>query len=123
MKLHLSTAAGQNMVTGYGDDHVLINSSRFEHSLVVLPDEILRDWPVTSLVQLSAEHFLAVLETKPELVLLGTGRQHRMPSPRLYASLLEHNIGVEVMDTGAACRTYNILTGEGRRVAAALFMI
>jgi uncharacterized protein len=122
MKLHLTTAAGQNMVTGYGADHVLVNGVRYERSLIILPETILRDWPVARHDQLEAQHFQAALDARPEIFLLGTGLQHRFPSPRLYADLIGLGIGVEVMTTAAACRTYNILVSEGRRAAAALII-
>jgi len=122
MKLHLTTAAGQNIVTGYGDDHVLVNGARYGRSFILLPETILPDWPVTRHTQLEAAHFQVLIDQRPEMVLLGTGLRHCFPSPRLYADLIRIGIGVEVMTTAAACRTYNILVSEGRRAAAALII-
>ena len=121
MKLHLSRSADSNQITGHGPDHVLINSARHETSLIVLPDEVVTAW-VERFEALSTRDFDVVLMRAPEIVLLGTGPRLRFPAPALYAGLLKARIGVEVMDTAAACRTFNILAAEGRRVAAALIL-
>ena len=121
MKLHLDHTTVQNIITGYGSDHVLINGMRHSSSLVVLPDEVISDWTGTW-SGLAVADFDAVLIRAPEIVLLGTGQRQRFPSPALYKALIAARIGVEIMDTPAACRTYNILAGEGRRVAAALLL-
>ena len=119
MKLHQAVAAGVNTFTGYGDDYISVNGERRTASVIVMPDRIL-DWPVAAFDQLRAEDF-SVLETLGvEIVLLGTGRRQRFPHPRLTAALAKAGIGVEVMDLQAACRTYNILVAEERKVAAAL---
>ena len=121
MKLHLSRSANSFLITSYGKDHILINGVRHECSLIVLPDEVVTGW-ARDLLQLTPEHFDALALRAPEIVLLGSGKRLRFPSPALYAGLIKANIGVEVMDTPAACRTYNILAAEGRRVAAALIL-
>jgi len=122
LKLHLSGMTGQNMFTGYGAGHVMINHARYERSLIVLPDRIVEDWNANAFEDITAEHFDFLLSLQPEMVLFGTGATLRFPHPRLTRSLIQVGIGVEVMDTAAACRTYNILTAEGRRVAAALLI-
>ncbi len=121
MKLHLSHSANTNLISGYGSDHILVNGVRHEASLIVLPDEVITGWANT-LALLAAEHFDTLALRAPEIILLGSGRKLRFPSPALYAGLIKARIGVEVMDTPAACRTYNILAAEGRRVAAALIL-
>lgn len=122
MKLHLSGLSGQNMFTGYGAGYVMVNQARYERSVIILPDRIIEDWPAQTFEQLAAEHFEYLLPLQPEIVLLGTGAILRFPHPSLTKTLIAAKIGVEVMDTSAACRTYNILTAEGRRVAAALLV-
>lgn len=122
MKLHLSTASGVHLITGYGDGYVEVNTRRYQTSLVILPDRVIADWSVPDFNALTARHLGALAEHCPEIVLLGTGRRHRFPSPALLADLIMHDIGLEVMDSQAACRTYNILVAEGRRVAAALII-
>jgi uncharacterized protein len=122
LKLHLSGVTGQNIFTGYGTGHVIVNHKRYEHSLIVLPDRIVENWGASAFEDVTAEHFDFVLSLQPEMVLFGTGAALRFPHPRLTRSLIQAGIGVEVMDTAAACRTYNILMAEGRRVAAALLI-
>jgi uncharacterized protein len=110
------------MFTGYGAGHVIVNHRRYEHSLIVLPDRIIENWDANAFEDLTVEHFDFVMSLHPEMVLFGTGATLRFPHPRLTRSLIHAGIGVEVMDTAAACRTYNILTAEGRQVAAALLI-
>lgn len=121
MKLHLSRSDNTYLITGYDRDHIRVNGIRHESSLIVLPDEVITGW-ASRLDQLTAEHFDRVALRAPEIILLGSGHKLRFPSPALYAGLLRARIGIEVMDTAAACRTYNILAAEGRRVAAALIL-
>ncbi|MDN5836382.1 MAG: Mth938-like domain-containing protein [Nitrosospira sp.] len=122
MKLHLSGFSEQYMFTGYGPGYVVVNKTRHEQSLIVLPDRIIENWEATTFEQLTAEHFDFLLSLQPEMVLFGTGATLRFPHPSLTKTLITSKIGVEVMDTNAVCRTYNILTAEGRRVAAALLI-
>ena len=120
MKIERETAEGRNLFTGYGDGWVEVNRRRYESSLVVSGDRVVADWPLGSVDQIGADHLAALLELKPEILLLGTGRAFTFPDRARLAPLYSARIGVEVMDTPAACRTYNILLGEGRHVVAAL---
>jgi len=120
MKLHLSNISGSNAFTGYGEGYVMVNRQRYERNLVVLPDRIVTDWQAAGFDQLSAEDFARLAELAPEIVLLGTGSRLRFPRPELTRALMQARIGLEVMDLQAACRTYNILAAEDRKVAAAL---
>ena len=96
----------------------------FRHSLVVMPEKLITDWPPQRWEELEAAHFERLAEEAAlEVVLFGSGARLVHPDPRLTAGLLERGIGVEVMDTGSACRTYNFLMADRRRVAAALLMI
>lgn len=99
-----------------------VNGVRYETSLVVMPDRIADDWKVRNFESLARDNIEALAALNPELVLLGTGDVLRFPDPRLLANLTRAGIGAEVMDTRAACRTYNILAEEGRNVAAALII-
>jgi len=92
-------------------------------SLIVTPEHLIRDWPPQSLAELAADHMQALVSLKPEVVLLGSGARFNWPETAALAPLMQAGIGYEVMDTAAACRTYNILMSDGRRVAAALLMI
>jgi uncharacterized protein len=89
-------------------------------SFVVSPRHLLRDWAPTAIDELQAEHLEVIIELQPELVLLGTGAQLTFPDQQILVDLHRQRIGVEVMDTAAACRTYNILMTEGRFVVAGL---
>lgn len=121
MKLHAAGPATYNTITGYGEDWVQVNSQRYHASLIVMAETLL-DWSVESFSLLKEEDFQKLKALAPEIVLLGTGPAQRFPHPRLTASLAEARIGVEVMDLKAACRTYNILAAEERKVAAALLL-
>lgn len=122
MKLHLAHFGQQNIFSGYGDGYVMINQIRHEKNMIVFPDQLIEHWPVASVAALSHEHFDEILARKPEIILLGTGAQLRFPDYTLIARILQTRTGFEVMDTQAACRTYNILVEEGRQVAAAIIL-
>ncbi len=119
MKLHASLPGRANTINGYGEGYVLVNGERHASSVVVLPDRVVA-WNAASFERLSPEHFDFLKSLQAEIILLGTGPKQRFPHPRLTAPLVAAGIGVEVMDLQAACRTYNILVAEERKVAAAL---
>jgi uncharacterized protein len=121
MKIQLERPQGQNAITAYGPGSVTINEQIYRSSLIVGHDRLLPDWPVAKLEDLSSKH-LSGLEQGCDVVLLGTGSRLRFPHRSVLQPLLEKRIGVEVMDTAAACRTYNILLAEGRAVVAALII-
>ncbi len=122
MKLHLDPATAKNAITGYGEGYVMVNQRRFERSLVVMPERLLLDWPPNRFDELEPEHLAALAGLDREIILLGTGARLRFPRPEILQSLIRSGVGVEVMDVQAACRTYNILLAEERRVAAALLI-
>jgi uncharacterized protein len=122
LKFHLEQTAGKNAFTGYGEGYVAVNGQRHEASLVVGAQRLVTDWPARSIATLAADHLAAIVELAPDIVLLGTGARFELPEPARLAPLYKAGIGVEVMDTPAACRTYNILMGEGRNVVAALIV-
>lgn len=120
MKLHADMPSTLNTVTAYGPDWVEINRQRFEGAVLVMPEGEVTAWSAQRFEALSIADFEGLLAHSPELVLLGTGQKQRFPHPRLTASLAAAGVGCDVMSTHAACRTYNILMAEGRRVLAAL---
>ena len=123
MKLHLNTDAGQLLFTGYGDDHVLINGQRHESSLLLTARGIeIAPWVGLDFDALTAAHFEWIARREVDILLLGTGTRLRFPHPSLTRALVEARIGLEVMDIGALCRTYNILAAEGRSVGAAVLI-
>ncbi|HEY6895778.1 MAG TPA: Mth938-like domain-containing protein [Rhodocyclaceae bacterium] len=122
MKLHADKAYGQNAITAHGPGHVAINGRRIEASVIVQPGQLQENWPVKSVDDLTAELLAPLAALKSDVILLGTGMRQRFPSPAVLRPLIEARIGVEVMDTAAACRTYNILLAEGRAPLAALIV-
>ncbi len=122
MKLHPTTTQQYQTVTGYELDWVEINATRYDHSLFVLPEQPPAPWAVSDFDDLQAADFAAIAALTPDLLILGTGQKQRFAAPRLLAGLLGQRIGVECMDNQAACRTYNILMTEGRKVALAIIL-
>ena len=122
MKLHLANLGETRLFTGYESDHVMVNRQRFDSGIVVMATDVLSDWGVTHFDALNESHFEYFLTFKPEVILLGTGAAQHFPHPRLYRALTNAGIGVECMDTPAACRTYNILVAEDRKVIAAILL-
>ncbi len=103
--------------------HVPIRRETLRRSLIIMPDELIRDWEPQSFEMLRQTHFAMLADLDLELILFGSGNTLRWPDNALLTPLIEKGVGLEVMDTGAACRTYNILQADQRRFAAALLMI
>jgi len=122
MKLHSTQTQQYQTITGYETDSVEINAVTFKHSLIVLPETKPIEWRIISFETLTTDHFTQIEQTQPDVVILGTGNKQKFIHPRLIAALTSRRIGVECMDNQAACRTYNILMAEGRKVALALVM-
>jgi uncharacterized protein len=122
MKLHSSPTQQYQTVTGYDDTGVEINATHYAYSLIVLPETAPRAWDVPTFEALTADHFALIEQDLPDVVILGTGERQRFVHPRLLAPLSARRVGVECMDNKAACRTYNILMGEGRKVTLALIL-
>lgn len=119
MKLHRARNDGRNSFTGCGPGYVEINARRYDRPILVTPDAI-EAWTVTNFHALEAANFESIARLRPEIVIFGSGATILFPPQSLVRSLLDGHIGFEVMDTRAACRTYNVLMSEGRSVAAAL---
>lgn len=122
MKLHLTQTEDKNLITAFSDDAIKIHHQEYHHSLIVSPNTILIEPTLSDLASLNEGIFKKILEHQPELVLLGTGKQHRFLHPRNHALLTEKSIPLECMSTAAACRTYNILMSEDRSVMAILLL-
>ena len=120
MKFQPDTFAGSNAISRHDAGAVWVNGQRFEGSLIVPWKGPVQAWPPADADTLAVEHFEALLELEPELVIFGSGARLRFVMPGLYRSLIAARIGLETMDTAAACRTYNVLAAEGRSVVAAL---
>ena len=127
MKLHLTTAENNNLITGYGQAYIEINKKRYSSNLIVMADKLILDWQATDFASLTEADFAEILDLnhvdlKLEVVLLGTGEKHQFLHPKIIQKLTQNNIPLECMSTAAACRTYNFLMSEGRNVAAALLV-
>ena len=123
MRFTLEGDANRYLITRCGPGWINVNEREFHNSMLVSPEKIIADWPPQSLADCTESHFAAIAVLEPEIVLLGTGTRQQFPHPRLLRPLISQGIGVETMDTAAACRTYNIVMLENRRVVAALMMI
>ena len=123
MKFAQETPAGSHVITAYAPGRLDIDERPVTASVIVTPDKVFDDWAPQAFEDLDASHFERLLDLEPEVVIVGTGARLQFPAPALTACLMERGIGVEIMDTAAACRTYNILMNEARRVVAALLMI
>jgi uncharacterized protein len=121
MRFARDSLAG-NIIRAYAAGQITVNDEIIGTSVIVTPDRIIRDWLPDSFGELEPRHIARLDELQPEIIVLGTGVRLRFPSVEFTAGFLSRGIGVEIMDTNAACRTYNILLSEGRRVIAALLM-
>ena len=122
MKLQSDPHSGANTITGYGDGYIEINKIPYSHAVLLSSDGEILEWAIKSFEDLSPADFIQMATLKPELIIIGTGKRQRFPKPELLKTLIEAKIGFEVMDSQAACRTYNILVGEGRQVLLALIV-
>ena len=122
MQISLDTGTGAYTIRSYSAGEIKINDRTLHHSLIVTPTQLIEPWAPNTLQELQISDLEVIVAMNPEIVLLGTGSQMLFPYPALLALFLERKIGIEFMDTGAACRTFNVLTSEGRNVAAALLI-
>lgn len=123
MKVSLDTGTASHLIKAYGVGSIQINETVYTRDLIVMPESVEPEWASAPIAELTPDHFAAIRDYAPEILLLGTGRSQIFPPARLMAELGRLGMGLEVMDTAAACRTYNVLMSEDRRVAAALVMI
>ncbi|MBV8123827.1 MAG: Mth938-like domain-containing protein [Burkholderiaceae bacterium] len=122
MKFQLDEPQGGNTISRHDGQSIWVNGTPHRQSVLVPWQGAVQDWEVSQLDALQESHFERILALKPELVIFGSGTRLRFVPPRLYRSLITARIGLETMDIGAACRTYNVLTSEGRPVLAALLL-
>jgi uncharacterized protein len=122
VKLQLHINPEQKMFTGHGNGYVAINGQKFTQSVVVMANEVRTDWIASAFDALTAEHFDYFVALEPEVLLFGTGAKQHFAHPQLYRNLLAAGIGIEFMNTPAACRTYNFLVAEDRKVVAAIML-
>lgn len=123
MKFAEADTHGGHLIQGYERGRIVVNGHSHSDGLIVSPERLVIGWGPKLAADLTADHFRQLIELDPQVVILGTGARQVFPDPRLYAAATRSGLGVEIMDTGAACRTYNILMSEGRNVAAGLIML
>lgn len=109
-------------IRAYKPGFIQVNETTYTQSLIISANQLITDWTPQSLGELTAEHLRKILPLKPGILLIGTGETLNFPALELYGDLMNQGIGVEIMDTSAACRTYNVLTAEDRNVVAALII-
>jgi uncharacterized protein len=122
VKLHSDPQSSLNTITGYGIGYIEVNSKVYPHALIVQPEGEISPWPVSAFADLSSDNLASLCVFKPELIIIGTGKKQQFLKPELIKPLIQAKIGFEVMDSQAACRTYNILMNEGRQVLAAIIL-
>jgi uncharacterized protein len=122
MKLSLVAPEGANLIRAYAPGELRIGDRTFRSSLIVAATTLIEDWRPRTADELRPADLEPALALGPEILLLGTGARQQFPGPELLAELYARRVGYEVMDTGAACRTYNVLLAEGRTVVAALLL-
>lgn len=109
-------------IHGYENGRIRINETHYVSSLIISPDQLITDWQPSLVKEITTSHFEIILEQQPQVLILGTGAELTFPHPGQLANLYQAGIGVEVMDTAAACRTYNVLVSENRAVMGALII-
>ena len=110
------------VITAYGENSISINGKSFKQSLIITRTKLNENWELSAIELLQADHINQILAFKPELIIIGTGDKLTFPAVEVYSGIIEHGIGVDFMDTRAACRTYNILMSEGRHIVAGLIL-
>ena len=134
MKFSQDLTAGGYTIQGYSEGEIIValpaskanaenrGRKRMTHSFVITREILVEEWPPEEFDELKVEHFEQVAALEPEVVIFGAGASLRFPRPEVSAIFAERGVGLEIMDSRAACRTYNVLAAEGRRVAAALLI-
>jgi uncharacterized protein len=122
MKFTLESSTQVNLIRGYSAQEIRVGEQHLHGSCIVAADALITDWEPASFADLTAAHLEKILALKPEVVLLGTGPTQRFPPAAIRSTLAMRGVGLEVMDLGAACRTFNILVQEDRRAVAGLFL-
>jgi uncharacterized protein len=120
MEFSLDNGSGQYRIKSYHQGIFTVNEITYSSSIIVMPNQLISPWRPSTIETLQIEDFQLLLDIEPQIVLLGTGKSLIFPNRALFSNLYEKKIGVEIMDTPAACRTYMLLMAEGRKVAAAL---
>lgn len=115
-------ASEQHAIQAYGDNKIQINSIIYEHSLIVSREEIITDTAIKNILDMNGEYLNLLLQFDPEIIIIGHENTGKFPPLSIISNLSQHRIGIECMSIGAACRTYNVLLGENRKVVAGIII-
>lgn len=122
MELILDSNSAKYQIQNYCDNKIQINNHWYTKSLIISSEQLIENWPPQQIDELKSEHFSDILMLKPTIVIIGTGQQQHFIASNVLQDLISQQIGIEVMNTAAACRTFTVLTSEGRNVVAALIL-
>jgi len=123
MKLSIDYNTSKYTIKGYKTGSITVNNKQYSENLIITPDQLITPWEPNNPDELNQHHIEFLVDMEPEIILLGTGRSLCFPHPSLISLAMQKGIGFEVMDTGSACRTFNVLISEDRNVMAALMMV
>ena len=121
MKFNEDIGTSKHHLQAYGNGWIQVNNKRLERTLVITPETLIENWGPHCYADLRQQHIALILEIDAEIILIGTGGRHLLPSPEIHKSLVDNGAGFEIMTTPAACRTYQVLSAESRSVLAILF--
>jgi len=113
---------GGHWIEGYAPGRILIDGRSYQEGLILSPERIISGWGPSTPAKLTSEHVAELMALAPQVILIGTGARQVLPPIEVLETALARGVGIEIMDTGAACRTYNLLMAEGRKVAVGLMV-
>ncbi|MEO8401758.1 MAG: Mth938-like domain-containing protein [Gammaproteobacteria bacterium] len=122
MGLSIDDNQAKYQIRAYKPGNIQVNDQQYTQSVIVSPEQLIDNWPPQTINELTHEHLAIISELSPAILLIGTGATLQFPDLDIYGDLINEGIGIEVMDSSAACRTYNALSAEGRNVVAALII-
>lgn len=121
MKFTEDTGSARYRITGYGQGWVQVNGEKLESSFILGPQTLVTDWKPQNIQELTASNLEQLFDIQAEVIIIGSGTKQQFPPAETWRALVQNGTGFEVMTTEAACRTYNVLLSEARRIAAAFF--
>lgn len=122
MSLTLDDNHANYQIRAFKPGHIQVNQNFFTHSIIIAPNRLIEHWAPQHITELTRDHLSIITNLHPDILIIGTGEILQFPGIELYGDLIQGGIGVEIMNTSAACRTYNVLTSENRNVVAALII-
>lgn len=122
MQFNLDNNIGKYQINSYQPGQIVVNKQLYTDSIIITPEQLITDWIPQKSTEITANHLKIILDLSPQLVIIGTGEQQHFLDVALSLPFLQRGIGIEIMNTKAACRTYNVLMSEGRNVVAGLIL-